>query len=154
ETLVSLGKLERAEAVATEALERARAGLDHSGMSMAFAVLGMAAQMRGKLDEAATSFTESDVHARQTEHLSIRGTALGNRAELARLQGDMVQATALFEEALSGVHALGMTFAMAGITTWPASRRTMAWPKPATGRPSRSIARSAVPPLRPGAWRA
>ena len=117
ETLVSLGKLERAEAVATEAVERARAGLDHSGMSMAFAVLGMAAQMRGKLDEAATSFTESDVHARQTEHLSIRGTALGNRAELARLQGDMVQATALFEEALSGVQALGMTFAMAGITT-------------------------------------
>ena len=117
EVLVSLGKLERAEAVAAEAVKRARAELDHSGMSMAFAVLGLVAQMRGKLDEAASSFTESDMHARQTEHVSIRGTALGNRAELARMQGDMVQATALFEEALSGVQALGMTFAMAGITT-------------------------------------
>ncbi len=117
DTLVSLGKLERAEAVATKALERGRAGLDHSGMSMAFAILGLVAQMRGKLDEAATYFTESDVHARQTEHLSIRGTALGNRAELARMQGDVVQATALFEEALSGVQSIGMTWAIAGITT-------------------------------------
>jgi len=117
DTLVSLGKLERAEAVATEALERARAGLDHSGMSMAFTILGMVAQVRRKLDEAATYFTESYMHARQTEHLSIRGTALGKRAELARMQGDMVQATALFEEALSGVQAIGMTWGIAGNTT-------------------------------------
>jgi predicted ATPase/DNA-binding XRE family transcriptional regulator len=116
-TLVSLGKLELAEAVATKALERARPGLDHSRMSMAFAVLGNLAQMRGKLDEAATYFTESDMHARQTEHLSIRGTALGNRAELTRIQGDVPQATALFEEALSGLQAMGMTFGIAGITT-------------------------------------
>ncbi len=117
DTLVSLGKLERAEAVAIAALERARPGLDHSRMSMAFAVLGKAAQMRGKLAEAATHFTESDLHARQTEHPSIRGFALGNRAELARIQGDVAQATALFEEALSGLQAMGMTFGIAGITT-------------------------------------
>jgi predicted ATPase/transcriptional regulator with XRE-family HTH domain len=113
ETLMSLGKLERAEAVATEALERARAGLDHSGMSMALAILGEVAQLRGRLDEAATYFTESDEHARQTEHLNIRGTALNNRAELARMQGDVALATTLAEEGLLLAQSEGITFVVA-----------------------------------------
>jgi hypothetical protein len=157
---MSLGKLERAEAVATEALERARAGLDHSGMSMAFAILGEVAQLRGRLDEAATYFTESDVHARQTEHLNIRGTALNNRAELARIQGDVALATTLAEEGLLLSQSEGITFVVARHATppcwaaWPNSRETMLWPKCATGRPSCSTALLAVLTTPPGAWRA
>ena len=71
--------------MANEALKRAQARLDYSTMSMAFAILGEVAQQRGRLDGAATYFTESDRHARQTEHLSIKGTALSNRSE-SRLQ--------------------------------------------------------------------
>jgi ATP/maltotriose-dependent transcriptional regulator MalT len=110
---MSLGKLDRAEAVAIEALERARASLDHSGMSMALAILGEVAQLRGRLDEAATYFTESDELARQTEHLNIRGTALNNRAELARMQGDVALATTLAEEGLLHAQSEGITFVVA-----------------------------------------
>ena len=108
ETLISLGKLERTEAMANEALKRAQARLDYSTMSMAFAILGEVAQQRGRLDGAATYFTESDRHARQTEHLSIKGTALSNRSELARLQGDVALATTLAEEGLLQAQAAGI----------------------------------------------
>jgi len=115
--LLSLGKLERAEALATEALERARQREDHSGMSMACTILGLIARRRGLLEEAATFFTESDTHAQLTEHLSIRGTALRNRAELAWIQGDLARATTLLEEELLLARSMGITFLVAVGTT-------------------------------------
>jgi len=117
EVLLSLGKLERAEALATEALERARQREDHSGMSMACTILGLIARRRGRLEEAATCFTEGDTHAQLTEHLSIRGTALQHRAELAWIQGDLARATTLFEEGLLLAQSAGATWVVAAGTT-------------------------------------
>jgi len=117
ERLVSLEKLEQAEALATAALERARQSGDQSGMSVAWSILGMAAKARGKLDEAATCFAESDTQARRTEYLSIRGMALRNRAELAWIQGDLARATTLAEEGRLLAQSAGIPFVVAGQAT-------------------------------------
>ncbi len=117
DVLLGLGKLERAEALATEFLERARPRGDQIGMSSAWIVLGMVARVRGKLDEAAAFFTESDTHARLTEHLSIKGMALRNRVDLAWIQGDLTQATMLAEEGRLLAQSAGITFVVAGQTT-------------------------------------
>jgi len=117
EVLLGLGKVERAEALATETLERARQYADQSGTSLAWSMLGMVARARGKLDEAAAFFTASDTHARLTEHLSIKGMALRNRAELAWIQGDLAQATRLSEEGLLLAQSAGITFVVAAQAT-------------------------------------
>jgi len=117
ERLVSLEKLEQAEALATAALERAQQSGDQSGMSLAWSILGMAAKAQGKLDEAAAFFAESDTQARQTEHLSIRGMALRNRAELAWIQGDLARATMLAEEGRLLAQSAGIPFVVAGQAT-------------------------------------
>ncbi len=103
--------------LAGETLERARARADQSGMSLAWSILGMAARTRGKLDEATAFFTESDTHARLTEHLSIKGMALRNRAELAWIQGNLTQAAQLCEEGRLLAQSAGITFVVAAQTT-------------------------------------
>jgi predicted ATPase/transcriptional regulator with XRE-family HTH domain len=117
EVLLSLGKLERAEALATAALDRAQQRGDHSGMSLAWNMLGMTSQAQGKLEEAATYFTHSDTHARLTGHPNLRRLALRNRAELAWMQGDLARATTLFEEALLLAQSAGGTWFVAAATT-------------------------------------
>lgn len=116
DVLLGLGKLERAEALATEALERARQSGDQSCMSIAWSILGLAAKAQGKLDEAAAWFTESVSHARLTEHLSINGIASRNRVELAWIQGDLALATTQAEEGRLLAQSAGITFVVAGNT--------------------------------------
>jgi predicted ATPase/transcriptional regulator with XRE-family HTH domain len=116
DVLLGLGKLERVEALATEALERARQSGDQNCMSIAWSILGQAAKAQGKLDEAAAWFTESVSHARLTEHLSINGIALRNRVELAWIQGDLALATGLLEEGRLLAQSGGITFVVAGNT--------------------------------------
>jgi predicted ATPase/transcriptional regulator with XRE-family HTH domain len=116
DVLLDLGKLERAEALATEALERARQSRDQNCMSIAWSILGLAAKAQSKLDEAVAWFTESVTHARLTEHLSINGIALRNRVELAWIQGDLALATTLAEEGLLLAKSAGITFVVAGNT--------------------------------------
>ena len=116
EVLLGLGKLERVEALATEALERARQSGDQNCMSIAWSILGQAAKAQGKLDKAAAWFTESVSHARLTEHLSINGLALRNRIELAWIQGDLALASRLLEESLPLAQSAGITFVVAGNT--------------------------------------
>ena len=115
--LLNLVKLEQAEAVAKEVLRRSVPGGDHSGMSAAYAILGQIAQMRGKIDEAATFFTKSDDHAKRSEIGSLKGMALRNLANLARMQGDYVRATALLEEDLAIARSFGAVWVVANITT-------------------------------------
>jgi predicted ATPase len=115
--LLSNGKKERAEALAREALECAKRIGDHSGMSVAFSILGQIAQTNRKLDEAALYFTESDVHARLTGVWSIRGAALNNLVELAQMQGDLVRATLILEEGLELARTLGIAWIIAMNTT-------------------------------------
>src|SRR5262249_53921323 len=116
DVLLGLGKLELVEALATEALERARQSGDQDCMSIAWGILGMAAKAQGKLDEAAAWFTESVSHARLTEQLSINGIALRNRVELAWIQGDLALASHLLEDSLPLAQSAGITFVVAGNT--------------------------------------
>jgi predicted ATPase/transcriptional regulator with XRE-family HTH domain len=113
--LLGRGKTERAEAVAREALERAQRSGDHSGICSAQAILGQNAQRSGNLDEATTFLVESDEHARLAGLLDLRGFTLRNLAELARMQGDLVRAIRLYEEALAIAQATGMTWGIAMI---------------------------------------
>ena len=115
--LLSWGKVERAEAMAREMLDLAQRALDHAGMSMALAILGQLAQESGKIDEAVTYFAESYTHSKLTENISVRGRALLNLAEGARLQGDITGAMSLLEEALATARARGFTWGVANVTT-------------------------------------
>ncbi len=117
EALFSLGKLDRAEVLATQALEHALPGADHSGISSASTILGIVAQMRGQIEQADTYFTQADDHARLSNHPLLRGTALHNLAEIARVRGDIPRAIALFQEELVIATAAGATWGIAGITT-------------------------------------
>jgi len=117
QNLLGRGKTERAEAVAREALERAQRSGDHCGICSALAILGQIAQRGGNLDEAAAFFAKSDEHATLGGFPDLRGITLRNLAELARMRGDLVRATALYEEALAVVRVMGMTFGVALITT-------------------------------------
>jgi predicted ATPase/transcriptional regulator with XRE-family HTH domain len=115
--LLGRGKTERAEAVAREALSRAQRSEDHCGICSALAILGQIAQRGGNLDEAAAFFAESDEHTTLGGCSDLRGFTLRNLAELARLRGDLVRATTLYEQALVVVQAKGMTFNIALFTT-------------------------------------
>src|SRR6266536_326854 len=100
-TMVRHGKVgPRAEAAAKEALQLAQQIGDHSGISNAYATLGMIAQASGKLDEAEAAYTESATHARLIEHSGLLSAALHFLGGLAGLRGDAARATALLEEAL------------------------------------------------------
>ena len=159
DVLLGLGKVERAEALATEFLERARPRGDQFGMSSAWIVLGMVARARGKLDEAATFFAESDTHARLTEHLSIKGMALRNRADLAWIQGDLARATTFAEEGRLLAQSAGITFVVAAQTTMLGHlARQQGKYALAKTRYREALAlypaRLAIPPTAPGVWRA
>ena len=117
QSLLRRGKTERAEAVAREALERAQRSGDHCGICSAQAILGQIAQRNGNLDEAAAFLVESDEHARLGGFPVLRGIALRNLAELARMQGDPARATTLYEAALAVARAMATTFGVALIMT-------------------------------------
>ncbi len=117
QSLLVRGKTERAQAVAREALSRAQRSEDHCSICSALAILGQIAQQSGNLDEAAALFGESDEHAMLGEDPDLRGNSLRNLAELARMRGDFVRATLLYEQALAVARAKGMTFHAALITT-------------------------------------
>lgn len=117
QSLLRRGKTERAEAVAREALERAQRSGDHCGICSAQAILGQIAQRSGNLDEAAAFLTESDEHAKLGEFPELRGVTLRNLAELARMQGDLLRATTLYEEALTVARTTGTPFGVALIMT-------------------------------------
>jgi len=115
--LLGRGKTEQAEAVAREVLSRAQRSEDHFSICIALTILGQIAQQGGNLDEAEACFAKSDEHATLGGSLDLRGITLRNLAELARMRGDLRRATALYEEALAIVQAIGMTFGVALITT-------------------------------------
>jgi predicted ATPase/DNA-binding XRE family transcriptional regulator len=117
QSLLRRGKTERAEVVAREALSRAQKSRDHCGICSALAILGQIAQRSGNLDEAAIFLVESDEHARFGESPDLRGITLRNLAELARMQGDLASATALYEAALAVARTTGTTFGVALIMT-------------------------------------
>ncbi len=115
--LLGRGKTEQAEAVAREALSRAQRSEDHCGICSALAILGQIAQRGGNLNEAEAFFAKSDEHATLGGGSDLRGIILRNLAELARMRGDLVRATILYEQALAVVQAKGMTFHVALLTT-------------------------------------
>ncbi len=117
QSLLGRGKTEQAQAVAREALSRAQSSEDHCSISSALAILGQIAQQAGNLDEAEACFAKSDEHARLGGDPDLQGNSLRNLAELARMRGDLVRATLLYEEAQTLAWAGGRTFHAALITT-------------------------------------
>jgi tetratricopeptide (TPR) repeat protein len=115
--LLGRGKTEQAEAVAREVLNRAQRSEDHCSICSALTILGQIAQQGGNLDEAEAFFAKSDEHATLGGSPDLRGITLRNLAELARMRGDLMRATALYKEALAIVQAIGITFGVALITT-------------------------------------
>lgn len=110
-TLVRHGKAEHgAEAFAKEALQLAQSIDDQSGMSNAFATLGMIAQANGRFDEAEIFFTKSYTYAKQMNHGGLMSRALFHLAELAKVQQDAARSTTLLEEAFAHAQATGMTW--------------------------------------------
>lgn len=117
QSLLVRGKTEQAQAVAREALSRAQSSEDHCSICSALAILGQIAQQGGNLDEAEACFAKSDEHARLGGEPDLQGNSLRNLAELARMRGDLVRATLLYQQAQTVARAKGMTFHAALITT-------------------------------------
>lgn len=105
--LIGYGKLERAEVLATEAVELARTIGDDERMSSAFATLGMIAQAGGRLAAAEVAYTESYEHALRAQQSGLRSHALRHLSELERLRGDTARAEALLRDALAMARAAG-----------------------------------------------
>lgn len=118
-TLLNHGEFAAAEARAREsaALARAEAPDDADGLSNAYATLGMIAQARGDLDQAAAAFTESVAYAGPDARSEARYRALYSLGELARNQGDLDRAHPLLHQALAGAEAAGNAWDSAIMTT-------------------------------------
>ncbi|HLJ81454.1 MAG TPA: helix-turn-helix domain-containing protein [Ktedonobacterales bacterium] len=116
-TLLGGGHMRRAKALATEALRLAQRIGDQSGMSNAFATLGLIAQANGSLDEAAAAFAEALPHAELADDGDIGTHALVHLAELARIEGDSERSGTLLEEALTRSRGAGAIWDIAIIAT-------------------------------------
>jgi tetratricopeptide (TPR) repeat protein len=114
---MSMGHIERATALAREALQLAERLADPAGISDALGNLGRIAQLRGQIEQARTYFEESYLQAKRPGGNSELGRALYNLAGIARLQGDLARASALLEETLSYAHTQNFPWAIANTLT-------------------------------------
>jgi tetratricopeptide (TPR) repeat protein len=119
-TLLNRGALDQAEALAREAVATGQqlAPEDaHDGLSSAWATLGMIAEARGDLEQAAAAFTKRVACAGADARSESRYRALYYLAEIARYQGDLARAQALLEQAHAGAEAAGNDWDSAIMTT-------------------------------------
>jgi predicted ATPase/transcriptional regulator with XRE-family HTH domain len=116
EALLSLGREDAAESLATEARARAQGEADPSALSMALTLQGMVAHRQGRLDEAAACYIESFAYAQQVDNIGIRGTAALRRTDAAVLQGDLDLAIELTSQGRAGAREIGAFFIVAGDT--------------------------------------
>jgi tetratricopeptide (TPR) repeat protein len=115
--LLGMGLMERAQTVAEESLHLAQQAEDTSGISEAYATLGLIAQASGRFPEAGSAYAASYAHAARTEQTGLISRALMNLAEIARLQDDIPRMQTLLTEALACAQAAGMKWDIATITT-------------------------------------
>ena len=115
--LLAAGMLERAEAVAQEAVQLAQDVGEADHIGNAYATLGLIAQARGDLDAAAAAFTVSAACAESAAPGNLRHLALTNLAEIARARGDYSGAEKLLSEALAAARTVGNTLEAAMIIT-------------------------------------
>ena len=94
------GDLARAQSLCEQALERVAGTDDRLGRSNAFHVLGVAAQMRGKFDEARVFMNRRIAVARELGHLSSVAMEASNLSVVERQAGNLQLATELAQEAL------------------------------------------------------
>src|SRR5260370_7180739 len=97
---MNLGRSERAATLAQEELSLASHLGDHASMSNALTILGILAQARGDLAEAAGYFEQSYQDAQMGEDKGAYGPALMNLASIAIAQRDFSRARVLLEEKL------------------------------------------------------
>ncbi len=115
-----LGRNERAEVLAREALGLAKQTGDQFEITHVLATLGSVALASGKEDEASAYYTESYAAAKRADDAGDArpiGLALLNLGELARKRGEFTHATAFLEEALARTRALDITWGIANILT-------------------------------------
>lgn len=115
--LLGAGQLERAQAVATDALRLAEQFDDHLGIGNAYATLGLIAQAAGDLERATAALAACHAHAALADQPGLKMLALVNLAELARAQGDAARAAPLLMEALAITRGSGETWDVAIVTT-------------------------------------
>jgi non-specific serine/threonine protein kinase len=94
------GNLDRARALCEEALERVAGTDDTRGRSNALHVLGVVAQMRGDLHEAAQFMNRRMNLARELNLMSSVASEAGNLSVVERQLGNLERATKLALEAL------------------------------------------------------
>ncbi|HEX9067457.1 MAG TPA: helix-turn-helix domain-containing protein, partial [Ktedonobacterales bacterium] len=115
--LLSQGRLDQADARASESLRLAERIQDEAGISDGYLTQGLVAQASGKLEQAAHAFTESYVFAGRAGRRDLRMRALVQLGELARQRGDSARAEALLTDALAEAHASAGAWDEAIITT-------------------------------------
>ncbi|ANM30166.1 hypothetical protein ABI59_12170 [Acidobacteria bacterium Mor1] len=90
-----------------EALRRARAAGDDTGIANCTNILGWLAQRRGAFDEAGELYAESLERARAVERRDVEAFALNNLAGLQLYTGDLAQASVLLDRAATSLRELG-----------------------------------------------
>jgi predicted ATPase/transcriptional regulator with XRE-family HTH domain len=115
--LLAAGMLERAEAIAQEALALAEDVGDADGIGNAYMTLGLIAQARGDLDAAEVAFAVSAAHAASAGPGNLRLWVLTNLAEIARARGNLSRAEELLAAALALARAAGNTWEAAMTVT-------------------------------------
>ncbi len=114
---MNLGRSERAATLAQEELSLASHLGDHASMSNALTILGILAQARGDLAEAAGYFEQSYQDAQMGEDKGAYGLALMNLASIAIAQRDFSRARVLLEERLEQARAEQFDWGTANILT-------------------------------------
>src|SRR5260370_18543428 len=114
---MNLGRSERAATLAQEELSLASHLGDHASMSNARTILGILAQARGDLAEAAGYFEQSYQDAQMGEDKGAYGLALMNLASIAIAQRDFSRARVLLEERLEQARAEQFDWGTANILT-------------------------------------
>lgn len=102
-----LGALDRATALATEALAQAGARADSDGRMRASNLLGAIAFERGELDEAERAFSVAVEFARELGDTLLAARAANNLASVAHLRGRPEVALGLYRSALLSYQRLG-----------------------------------------------
>jgi tetratricopeptide (TPR) repeat protein len=116
-SLLAAGMLERAEAIAQEALALTEDAGDADAIGNVYMTLGLIAQARGDLDAAEVAFAVSAGHAESAGPGNLRLWALTNLAEIARARGNLSRAEELLTEALALARAVGNIWEAAMIVT-------------------------------------
>ncbi len=109
ETLFRRSMYTEARGPFDEALVRARAATDSTGIACAANRIGSILYFKGELEPARASFEEALAAARQVDRSDLRAFVLNNLAGLLKERGELARAAVLFDEAVETLRGLGLS---------------------------------------------